>query len=87
MALDTKIGSQQRSVPNNVIKDSISHKGLSSKIKKTKAKQFYLRIQFIMTVLKKKAIYFPYGNKYFLLSYVEEPHKTQLEIKASTFAE
>lgn len=39
-----------------------------------------------MNVLKKKVIYFPYGNKYFLLSYVEEPHKRQLEIKASTFA-
>lgn len=39
-----------------------------------------------MNVLKKKVIYFPYGNKYFLLSYVEEPHKRQMEIKASTFA-
>lgn len=40
-----------------------------------------------MNVLKEKAIYFPCGNKYFLLSYVEEPHKRQTEIKASMFAE
>lgn len=34
MAPDTRIGSQQRSDPNNVIKCNTSHKGLSFKIKK-----------------------------------------------------
>lgn len=35
-----------------------------------------------MNVLKKKVIYFPYRNKCFLLSYIEEPHKRQMEIKS-----